>query len=97
MIWEAWLSLAVAIGLLASLALRIAPTDLLAMAFLAVLVVVQDLTGTSNLPDPAAAVAGFGNQGLLTIGLLFAVVSGLEMTGGTKLATANSRPIVNSP
>ena len=87
MIWEAWLSLAVAIGLLASLALRIAPTDLLAMAFLAVLVVVQELTGSNNLPDPAAAVAGFGNQGLLTIGLLFAVVAGLEMTGGTKLAT----------
>lgn len=85
--WEAWLSLAVAFGLLASLTVRIAPTDLLALAFLAILVVVQDLTGSQSLPSPADAVAGFGNQGLLTIGLLFAVVSGLEMTGGTKLAT----------
>ncbi|QDV41632.1 Sodium-dependent dicarboxylate transporter SdcS [Stieleria neptunia] len=87
MIWEAWLSLAVSLGLLASLATRIASTDLLAMVFLAVLVIVQDLTGTPNLPSPAEAVLGFGNQGLLTIALLFAVVAGLEMTGGTKLAT----------
>ncbi|MCO8122112.1 SLC13 family permease [Stieleria sp. TO1_6] len=87
MIWEAWFSLAVAAGLLVSLAFRLGPTDLLSMAFLALLVVVQDLTGSPSLPDPAAAVAGFGNQGLLTIGLLFAVVSGLEMTGGNKLAT----------
>lgn len=87
MIWEAWLSLAIALGLLGSLAFRLASADLLAMAFLTVLVVVQDLTGTPFLPNPAEAVAGFGNQGLLTIGLLFAVVAGLEMTGGTKLAT----------
>lgn len=85
--WEAWLSIAVALGLLASLAFRVAPTDLLAMGFLTILVIVQDLTGSPLLPDPKEAVAGFGNQGLLTIGLLFAVVSGLEMTGGTKLAT----------
>lgn len=87
MIWEAWLSLAVAFGLLVSLAFRFAPTDLLALAFLTILVVVQDLTGSDALPTPSDAVAGFGNQGLLTIGMLFAVVAGLEMTGGTKLAT----------
>lgn len=86
--WEAWLSLAVALGLLISLAFRLAPTDLLAMSFLAVLVVVQELTGSTLLLTPSEAVAGFGNQGLLTIGLLFAVVSGLETTGGTKLATS---------
>lgn len=85
--WEAYLSLAVAVGLLASLALRIASTDVLALGFLTLLVVAQDLSGSALLPSPADAVAGFGNQGLLTIALLFAVVAGLEMTGGTKLAT----------
>lgn len=85
--WEAYLSLAAAIGLLASLALRIGSTDVLALGFLAVLVAAQDISGSALLPTPSEAVAGFGNQGLLTIALLFAVVAGLEMTGGTKLAT----------
>jgi di/tricarboxylate transporter len=87
MIWEAWLTLAVALTLLASLAFRLAATDLLALACLAILVVVQNVTGTPQLPSPEQAVAGFGNQGLITIGLLFAVVAGLEFTGGTELAT----------
>jgi di/tricarboxylate transporter len=85
--WEAYFTIAVTMGLLTSLAFRVAAADLLAMASLTVLVVVQGLTRSENLPTPDEAVAGFGNQGLLTIGLLFAVVAGLEMTGGTKLAT----------
>ena len=85
--WEACLSIVVALGLLVSLALRVAPTDLVALGFLAILVIAQDLSGSPKLPTPAEAVVGFGNPGLLTIALLFAVVAGLEMTGGTKLAT----------
>lgn len=85
--WEAWLALSVAIGLLLSLAFRVGPTDLLAIAFLSILVLAQDVTETDKLPDVSDAVAGFGNTGLLTIGFLFAVVAGLELTGGTKLAT----------
>lgn len=85
--WQMWLTLAVAAGLLLSLALRIAATDLIALAGLAILVLAQDLSGTPRLPTPADAVAGFGNKGLVTIGLLFAIVSGLELTGGTEYAT----------
>lgn len=82
-----WLTLAVALGLLLSLAFRVAATDLLVLSSLAILVVVQDLTGNPYLPTPTDAAAGFGNKGLVTIALLFAVVTGLEMTGGTELAT----------
>jgi di/tricarboxylate transporter len=85
--WEAWLSVAVAGTLLVSLALRLAATDLLAVSCLAILVVTQNVTGSALLPTPEQAVAGFGNSGLITIGLLFAVVAGLEFTGGTELAT----------
>lgn len=67
--------------------MRLAAMDLLAMSCLGILVVVQNLTGTPNLPSTSQAVAGFGNQGLITIALLFAVVAGLEFTGGTELAT----------
>ena len=86
--WEAWLTVAVACTLLASLALRVAATDLLAMACLGILIFVQNVTGSPNLPTPEVALMGFGNKGLITIGLLFAVVAGLEFTGGTELATA---------
>lgn len=85
--WEAWLTLAVAGILLVSLALRIAATDLLALACLSILVFVQNITQSNRLPSPEEAVAGFGNKGLITIALLFAVVAGLEFTGGTQLAT----------
>ncbi|MEO1616018.1 MAG: SLC13 family permease [Planctomycetota bacterium] len=85
--WEAWFSLAVAVGLLLTLAMRVAAPDVLAFGFLTLLVVVQEISGSKILPDPAAAVAGFGNRGVLTLAFLFAVVTGLEMTGGTKLAT----------
>lgn len=85
--WEAWLTVAVACTLLVGLALRIASTDLLAITCLGVIVLVQNVSGSALLPDAKAAVAGFGNQALVTIGLLFAVVAGLEFTGGTTLAT----------
>ena len=85
--WEAWLSLAVAGTLLVSLAMRLAATELLAISCLGILVVVQDLSGSQLLPTPSEAAASFGNEGLITIALLFAVVAGLEFTGGTELAT----------
>ena len=85
--WEAWLTIAVAGTLLVCLALRIAATDLLALFCLGILVVAQNVTDSSLLPTPEQAVLGFGNQGLITIALLFAVVAGLEFTGGTELAT----------
>ncbi|MDB4331855.1 SLC13 family permease, partial [bacterium] len=85
--WEAWLSLAVALLLMVSLTMRIAPHDLVALSCLGILMVAQSISGTDLLPTPDDAVAGFGNQGLVTIGLLFAVVAGLEFTGGTELAT----------
>lgn len=85
--WPMWLTLAVALGLLLSLAFRVAATDLLVLSSLAILVVVQELTGNPNLPTPMDIASNFGNKGLVTIALLFAVVTGLEMTGGTELAT----------
>jgi di/tricarboxylate transporter len=85
--WEAWYALAVAIGLLTSLALRVAATDLLAVAALTLLVLAQNLSGSSLLPTTTEALSGFGSQGLVTVALLFVVVTGLELTGGTTLAT----------
>ena len=85
--WEAWLAMAVAIGLLVSLSLRLASADVLAIISLGVILLVQNLTGTGLLPNAQEAVAGFGNTGLITVALLFAAVAGLEYTGGTQLLT----------
>jgi di/tricarboxylate transporter len=86
--WEPWFALVVASMLLVGLALRWATTDLLAISCLAALVVIQNLTGTPFLPKTDQMVAGFGNPALVTVGILFAVVAGLELTGATDLATA---------
>jgi len=85
--WEAWLTVSMAIMLLLSLSLRIAATDLLAITALGILILAQNLTGTALLPSSRDAVIGFGNEGLITVAFLFAVVAGLELTGGTELAT----------
>ncbi|MEM8665955.1 MAG: SLC13 family permease [Planctomycetota bacterium] len=68
--------------------MRVAAMDLLAISCLAILVLAQNLTDSAKLPSTSEAVAGFGNQGVVTIALLFAVVAGLEFTGGTELATS---------
>ena len=85
--WEGWLTILVACALLLGLARRLAPPDVLALICLGILMLVQDITESIHLPDPAEAVAGFGNRGLITVALLFAVVAGMEFTGGTQLAT----------
>lgn len=86
--WEAWFALSIALLLLVGLALRLASTDLLAISCLALLLLVQDLTASNLLPSTSRLVSGFGNPALVTVGLLFAVVAGLELTGATDLATA---------
>ncbi|MFG0263154.1 MAG: SLC13 family permease [Novipirellula sp. JB048] len=86
--WEAWLTVIVAGSLLVCLAMRVAATDLLALLFLGVVMLAQEISGSPLLPTAEEAVAGFGNKGLITVALLFAVVAGLEFTGGTELATS---------
>jgi di/tricarboxylate transporter len=70
----AWLTLAVVVAMLASLiGTRIAP-DLILVGALTVLVLGNALT-------PGEALAGLGNPGLATVGVLYAVVAGLTETG----------------
>ncbi|EMI20394.1 sodium/sulfate symporter [Rhodopirellula maiorica SM1] len=85
--WEAWLTVIIAGSLLVCLAMRVAATDLLALVFLGLIMLAQEVSGSPLLPTAEEAVAGFGNKGLITVALLFAVVAGLEFTGGTELAT----------
>ncbi len=72
--WEAWLTLAVVAGCFAMMAwTRIAP-DIIMSAGLTLLLV-------SGVLLPQEALAGFANQGMLTVAVLYIVVSGLTETG----------------
>jgi len=72
--WQGWLSLGlVALSFLLFLRTQVAP-DVITSGALTVLLVTGVLT-------PAEALAGFANPGMLTVAVLYMVVSGLKETG----------------
>jgi di/tricarboxylate transporter len=81
MTWEGWFTIGVVAVVLTALMGNFAPPVFIMFGALAVTMTVQALTGTAALPSPDQAVAGFGNSGLVTVGLLFVVVAGLVYTG----------------
>ena len=92
--WEACFAVAVVCVLIVGLARNWAPSDLLVLAALTVMVLVGELSGSTLLPPPGAAVSGFGSKGLLTVGALFVVVAGLTHTGAMTLVT---QPLMKRP
>lgn len=81
MTWEAALTLAVVVGVLTALIRNTASPTATLFGAICVLMTAQALTGTDKLPTANDAVTGFGNSGLVTVGLLFVVVAGLVHTG----------------
>ncbi|MCA9835340.1 MAG: SLC13 family permease [Trueperaceae bacterium] len=75
MSWQAWMTCLVILSNIGLLIFTSLGTDLVLMAGLSLLV----LTGVLS---PAQALAGFANEGMATVGLMFVVVAGLEATGG---------------
>jgi di/tricarboxylate transporter len=92
--WEAWFTLAVVVGILIILVRESLPTDIVMVGALTLLVAVGELRHSPMLPSIAQAVAGMGNTGLITVGVLFVVVSGLVQTGAMELVAA---PIIGQP
>ncbi len=72
--WEAWLTLSVVIACFGLIAFTWVSPDIIMSAGLTVLLV-------SGVLLPAEALAGFANQGMLTVAVLYIVVSGLTETG----------------
>ncbi len=76
--WHGWLSLALTLGTLLTLTLtRIGP-HLVLMAALTILSAVGILTGKE-------ALAGFSNEGLITVAAMFVVAAGIHASGGIDL------------
>ncbi|MEO8494402.1 MAG: SLC13 family permease [Planctomycetota bacterium] len=94
MTWEAWLTLATVVTVFVALLRNWAPTDVVMMAGLTVLVLAGELLGTKQLPGANDAVAGLGNSGLITVALLFVVVAGLSQTGAMNIIAG---PLLGRP
>jgi di/tricarboxylate transporter len=72
--WEAWLTVAIVMGCFAMMAFTWISPDIIMSAGLTLLLVTGVLL-------PGEALAGFSNQGMLTVAVLYVVVSGLTETG----------------
>lgn len=92
--WETLLTLLVVVGVFVGLVRNMgSPASLMFLA-LAVLLTASAVSGSDRLITSSEAVAGFGNTGLVTVGLLFVVVSGLVHTGAVTMIT---EPIIGRP
>lgn len=92
MLWEGWLTLAVILAaLLAMASHRASPLAALFTA-LALLITTAAVTDTNRLLSAAEAANGFGNLGLITVGLLFAVANALTRTGAIQWL---AQPLLN--
>ncbi|MBU2477744.1 MAG: SLC13 family permease, partial [Gammaproteobacteria bacterium] len=75
MSWEAWFTLGVVALCFGVLARNRAPPDITMAGGLTLLLV-------SGILTPAQALAGFANEGMVTVGVLYVVVTGIRETGG---------------
>jgi Na+/H+ antiporter NhaD/arsenite permease-like protein len=79
---EAWLTAGVVAALLAALIATRIPVDVAFLAALAVLLV-------GGVVTPTEALAGFANEGVVTVAILYVVVSGIRETGGVQRISRN--------
>lgn len=73
--WQAWLTITVTVSVFGLNALTSLAAEVIFLGGLAVLFV-------SGVLSPDDALAGFSNPGMVTVGVLYIVVTGLEQTGG---------------
>ena len=72
--WQAWLAIAVTIAAFIGNAFTTLPADIVFLGAAAVLFL-------SGVLDEKSALAGFSNSGMITVGVLYIVVAGLQQTG----------------
>ncbi len=72
--WQGWLAIAVTIAAFLGNALTTLPAEIVFLGAAAVLFL-------SGVLDEKAALSGFSNSGMITVGVLYIVVTGLQQTG----------------
>lgn len=73
--WQGWLTIAITFGVFFLNATTSLPAEIVFLGGTAVLF-------TSGILDEEAALEGFSNSGMITVGVLYLVVTGLQQTGG---------------
>lgn len=94
MSWEAWYTLVVIALIMVALVRNWAGPDTVMLAGLTLLMTGGLFSADHLLPTPKQAVAGFANEGLITIGVLFVVALGMSQTGAMDLL---ARPLLGRP
>ena len=85
MTWEAWMALGLVALVLYALARDVAPTDVVLVGAMAVIMTLSLFS--DRFPGPKATVAILGNEALLTVAVLFVVAAGLTETGALRMIT----------
>jgi len=93
MTWESWFTLAVLLVMVVAL-FRNYATDMVMVATLAVFMTAGLCRQKTSFPSVSTLVAGLGNDALVTVAVLYVVVTGLTRTGAMQLLT---RPLLGSP
>jgi di/tricarboxylate transporter len=76
--WQAWIAIAVTLSVVAALAANLAAPDLVLVGGLTVLLAL-------GVIDPKQGLAGFSNEGVAAVAVLFVVAAGLRETGALDL------------
>ena len=87
MSWEAWFVISVVLLVLVTLARNVAQPDLIFCAAATLIMTVSLFSGSDRLPGPRQVAQLFGNEALITVGVLYVVATGLTETGGLSLLT----------
>jgi di/tricarboxylate transporter len=85
MTWEAWAALALVISILYALARNLADPDVVLLGAVGVVVTLAQFS--DRFPSATQVAGILGNEGLLTVGVLFIVSAGLTETGALRLLT----------
>lgn len=88
--WQAWLAVAVTIAAFLGNALTSLPADIVFLGAAAVLFL-------SGVLDEKAALAGFSNSGMVTVGVLYIVVAGLQQTGALQWVSSQVLGMPKTP
>ena len=85
MSWEAWAALGIVLGILYALARNLADPDVVLLGAVAAIMTLAQFS--DRFPGAAQVSTILGNEGLLTVGMLFIVAAGLTETGALRMVT----------
>lgn len=82
MSWEAWVVIGVTLGVLITLASGRVAADVALVGAVTLLVLVDLAVPGANILSTKDALGGMANEGMITVAIMYVVVSGLRETGG---------------